>query len=61
MRLAADVGGVTSQYVALLRGDDVTLTREKVAGFVSQNKRPANLDEHDVCVLRGDDELMPLA
>jgi hypothetical protein len=32
MRLAADVGGVTSQYVALLRGDDVTLTREHVAG-----------------------------
>jgi hypothetical protein len=54
MRLAVDMAGGSEQYAALLAGADVTLTAEQVAGFVPEDKRPADLDKHDVWVLRGD-------
>jgi hypothetical protein len=60
MRLAADMAGdPTGQYAALLAGSDVALTREQVMGFVPYNRWPANVDDHDVWVLSGDDTLKP--
>jgi hypothetical protein len=58
MRLAAEMAGDPSgQYAAVLSGIDVVLTREQVAGFVPPSRRPLELDEHDLWVLSGDDEL----
>jgi hypothetical protein len=52
-------GQPPTQYVELLAGVDVVLTCEQVAGFVPPSKRPAELEEHPVWVLSGDDELAP--
>ena len=59
MRLAASMGGASVQYVDLLAGRDVTLTREQLAAFVHEDDRPANLEEHEAWVLSGDSTLTP--
>jgi hypothetical protein len=60
MRLVADMAGDPSgQYAAILSGADVALTREQVASFVPESRRPANLAEHEVWILAGDDTLRP--
>ncbi len=64
MRLVAAMtadatGQVPGQYAALLAGVPVVLSRGDVAGFVPQDRQPANLAEHDLWVLRGDHELTP--
>jgi len=60
MRLGACVAGVTTQYVALLDGSDVVLTREQVAGFVPAGQHPANLNDHPQWTLSGGDVLTPV-
>ena len=55
-RIVVDTFGPTTQYAALLAGADVSLTADQVRAL-SDDKRPSNVDEHDVWVLRGDDEL----
>jgi hypothetical protein len=52
-------GPPPEQYVELLSGRDVVLTREQVAGFLPLSKRPTNVQEHEVWVLSGDDQLTP--
>jgi hypothetical protein len=62
MRLAASVtldatGRVPPEYVRLLAGVPVVLTREQVASFVPPDRRPPTLDRHALWVLEGDDRL----
>lgn len=57
-RVVVDVLGPTTQYAALLAGVDVELTANQVLAL-PEDKRPPNVDEHAVWVLRGDDELTP--
>lgn len=59
MRLVAAVGGVTSQYVALLAGADVVLTREQITGFLPEAQWPANVGDYATWTLSGDDTLTP--
>jgi hypothetical protein len=46
------------QYVELLSGRDVVLSRDQVRGFVPESRRPANLERWPRWLLRGDDELI---
>jgi hypothetical protein len=59
MRLAAEVGGATTQYVALLSGAAVVLTREQVMGLVPEARWPANVEDHAEWTLTGNDTLAP--
>lgn len=58
-RIVVDTFGPTTQYDALLAGVDVALTADQVRSLPA-DKRPSNVDEYDVWLLRGDDELAPL-
>ena len=63
MRLGAAMtaqatGAAPPEYVALLAGADVVLTRAQVRSFVPASLRPANLDAWPRWLLRGDDELI---
>jgi hypothetical protein len=58
-RIVVDTFGPTTQYAALLAGADVSLTADQVRAL-PDDKRPPNVDRHEVWVLRGDDELTPL-
>lgn len=58
-RVVVDVLGPTTQYAAVLAGADVQLTAAQVRSL-PEDKRPCNVDEHAVWVLRDDDELTPL-
>jgi hypothetical protein len=55
--MAAEVGGDTRQYAALLAGVPVVMSRDDVRSFVPPDRRPANLDAWPLWLLRGDDRL----
>lgn len=57
--VGAEIGIVSEQYVALVRGRDVVLTREQLSGIVHPNL-PADLDAHAQWTLSGDSTLTPL-
>ena len=64
MRIIVDQAGVDGfpapdQYVALLGIGAVVVTREQVAGMVSPEKHPADLAQHALWVVFGDDTLLP--
>lgn len=63
MRLAADMaaqaGGDTSQYAALLGRANVVLTADQLRGFLPREKWPAALGDHPLWLLTGGDTLRP--
>jgi len=62
MRLGASMtaeatGTVPPEYVRLLAGVPVVLTRDQVRSFVPPDRRPATLERWPLWVLEGDDRL----